>query len=67
MKQCHEKYTFRPGKTYKSQGLVGAREHFWALLGSCLAMMVTIFDIIVSKSTSLRRLSRLKPLLDPPF
>ena len=67
MKQCNQKCTFRPRKTYKSQGLVGAMGHLWAHLGSFFAMMAPIFDMIVSPSTSWRNLSRLKPLLDPPF
>ena len=67
IKQRNQKCTFRRRKTYNSQGLVGALGRLRAHLGNFLAKMAPIFNMIVSPSTSWRNLSRLKPLLDPPF
>ena len=67
MKQRNEKYTFRPRKTYYSEGLVGALGHPWVHLGRFFGKLAPLFDMIVSPSTSSLNLSRLKPLLDPFF
>ena len=67
IKQRNEKYTFRHGKTYNSEGLVGALGRPWAHLGSFFGTLAPLFDMIVSPSTSSLNLSRLKPLLDPSF